>query len=362
MCILYNQETCKWNIGRIRAFEALGFFFFFALRGYVYSDAQTYYQNFFYESNIFDWKEYEIDISRYSFEPGFVLLTKLVKTFTQDYIAFQFVNSCVDFFLLDKFFSRYKEYYAFAFLCFFAFGGCMIEINLLRNFKAILLFFIALQYIEKRDVKKYLLCVLIAASFHLSALCYIPLYWILNKKIPSFILFLIFISGLLFPIFKIDLVRFLEANILFQGIRFSNYLEISHSYSLGIRLIERVIICYAVIKLYHREEFSDRTILFNNYILYYFFFNTLSTYSVFPERVATLFLPSQWILIPLMIQTRNSKNRAILQFCLILYATLIVHVSNNNATCQYTNVLFGKQSYEEYIYKYQKALYEIYKK
>lgn len=55
--------------------------------------------------------------------------------------------------------------------------------NIMRHWTAILVFLNAIPYIEHRELKKFLICVLIAAGFHKSVIMYMALYWIVYKPI-----------------------------------------------------------------------------------------------------------------------------------------------------------------------------------
>ncbi len=52
-----------------------------------------------------------------------------------------------------------------------------MEIELLRNVKCVMIFLLALPYAEKRKIVPYILLMLLAYSFHRSAILFAPLYF-----------------------------------------------------------------------------------------------------------------------------------------------------------------------------------------
>ena len=104
---------------------------------------------------------------------------------------------------------RYSRNIPLTILIFLALGCYYFSLNGMRQSVAIAIFFYALKFIEKRKLKKYLLCLLFAFSFHTTALLYIPFYWITRVRITSkqvllvsFFLYVIYpvISSIVYPI------------------------------------------------------------------------------------------------------------------------------------------------------------------
>lgn len=54
--------------------------------------------------------------------------------------------------------------------------------NAIRQAAAIAFFYFALRYVVDRNLPKFLICMLMAASLHTTAVLLIPLYWLINRK------------------------------------------------------------------------------------------------------------------------------------------------------------------------------------
>ena len=161
---------------------------FFGLRGFVFTDWINYYYH--YETIPNDFKTFIgfINNPKNSSEVGYYFFQFICKQISKNYFFLQFCSSVVDTLILVFFFRDLNPRNLF--LCVFCiapFKGLEIEINLLRNSKAIFLFLYSLKYIygEKKSFVNYFFINLIGCTFHLSAILYLPLYFILGQ-ISSF--------------------------------------------------------------------------------------------------------------------------------------------------------------------------------
>lgn len=124
-----------------------------------------------------------------------------------------FFSTCLNVAFMHVLFKNLlKRYYIFGYIVFIAFCA-NAEFNNLRNIRAILLFFISIESIIKKDWKSFLALNLLGMSFHSTAIFYLPFYFIINRNWKRIILPLIFI-GFIFVILKLNVFTKL---ILFTG-------------------------------------------------------------------------------------------------------------------------------------------------
>jgi hypothetical protein len=129
-------------------------------------------------------------------EKGFLVYAIICKTISENYFFFQAVSSIIDIAVLYYFFKMYIEdriALGFAFFC--AFGGIPIAVNFLRNVKGILLFIISIKYLRERKLAPYMALNMLGFLFHVSSVIYLPLYFILHRKIPRKVILLLLIIG-----------------------------------------------------------------------------------------------------------------------------------------------------------------------
>lgn len=122
-------------------------------------------------------------------ELGWKVLNMLFKPF--GFFSMIFALTCFEFYVLYKAIKRYvspKWYwlsvYFFAFNSGFMLTGC----SMMRQYLAMTIVLIAIKYVINGKAVKYMLCIFLAATFHISSLIMLPFYFIryfpqkLNKK------------------------------------------------------------------------------------------------------------------------------------------------------------------------------------
>jgi hypothetical protein len=358
------------EIKYIRWATIFGFVFFFGLRGFVFSDWGTYYnmfekmpslwegaQNANLNEEINEMFSTDVNIGKTGVEMGFVILTLLLKSIIPNYFAWVCFNAFLDILLLDIFIRRYSPYYVLSIILFVTFGGLIIEFNLMRNVKAILLFLVSLKYLQERKIIPYMLLNLAGFMFHSSAIVFFPLYFFLHKECPKWLMWFIFIVGNIITLMHIGYLRplmlyaadFVGGRI---GVQIKLYFAIdffSQSYGISIGYIERIF-TFVLLIIYQKKliELNIRNNIFiNGYIMYFVIFFFFSEIMVAVERLSLLFAFSYWILYPVLLSTvKEIPNKLVLFLTLILFCGMKVTLATNNIFAKYDNVLFGIESFE----------------
>lgn len=107
-------------------------------------------------------------------------------------------------------------------------------LNGMRQAIAFAFIWYGLQYILTKSFKKYLLCVLLATSFHKSAIIFIPFYFFLNRfrmlspSIQLIILFSSFIYGSIIQVYLWDILPVFSEIILGQEVNDIQLLNFQH--------------------------------------------------------------------------------------------------------------------------------------
>ena len=120
-----------------------------------------------------------------SVEEGFVLLCALVKSLGGTVQHLFFVVSLINITLIACAASKYTKYPVVALLCYYGILYFNLEMIYIRQATAVALCFFALQYIPSKRMVPYMIFILLACTFHRVAALMIPLYFLLNIKLPS---------------------------------------------------------------------------------------------------------------------------------------------------------------------------------
>jgi hypothetical protein len=330
---------------------------FFGFRGYVLLDWHTYSRSYDNSPTLFD---NFIIIEKFlnnGWEKGFLVYMIICKTISSNYLFFQFISFIIDYIIIFYFFKRViPENVILCLVFFILFNGILLEFHLLRNIKGILLFILSIKYIEKRIFSKFFLINIVGALFHISSLLFIPMFFILNKKIPGQIIFIAFLVGNLLFLLRVEWLKYFLSNISIPG-RLGDiiykYLTATSKYSqafvLSIGYLER---CFSFLLVFYFSKKIIKTdknnnIYINAFYIYIFIYIFFYEMFIFIERVAVLFVFSYWIVYPMIYATISKRKKYIFILILLFYGILKFGSGYNKYYFYYDNVLFPYKSIKE---------------
>jgi len=116
-------------------------------------------------------------------EPGIKLIAKLSSYVYNNPATLFFFSSLITVGLSVKTISKYSDMFLFSILLYFLIGPWYGSLNGVRQYLALAVLFAGHRFIIERNIKKYALVVLLAGSFHITALLMIVLYFIPLKKL-----------------------------------------------------------------------------------------------------------------------------------------------------------------------------------
>lgn len=380
VCMLAFLGLCFWefrllkneqDVQIVRISTMCLYLIFFGLRGFVLTDWYQYYAIFENLPTIWDGglagikddlvlEMYETDenLGVSGMEPLFMYLTIALKSIVPNYFVWVFINTAFDLLILDGFIRRYSSYYSFSILLFFVFGGLIIQINLMRNIKALLLFLVSIRFIEERRFIPFLLLNLLGLGFHTTALFFFPLYFVLHREISVRWMWIILIIGLSLVLFQVQYLKPILLKLADMiGGRLSVQIKIyfaldfySQAYGLSLGFLERTFTYVVIIINYDKLIKQNRSnVIFINVFTIYFIVNSFFTEMfIIVDRVSMLFIFAYWILYAELILLVKDKVLKWFWFSLVIfYGALKLIVMNSNIFSKYDNLLFGIESYEE---------------
>jgi len=241
-------------------------FLLLALRYNYGNDYPAYLKDFieinkYFTINFFD--------SDWHYEPGWLFLCRLFKPI--GFFGMIAVLSFFNCFVYYKFIKKYVPpgYYWFAvFTYVFCTDLMLVHSSAMRQSISIAMFLVSIDYIYKKKLFQYSLCIAIATLFHTSALILFPVYFIglYNYKINNILvvsLVLIYLSMFLFGGFLISKLN----PLISSGFdRYEFYQQNSGDVGSGLGVI--LYICLFVLVLYYAmSQFDKNLILFKMLII-----------------------------------------------------------------------------------------------
>lgn len=337
-------------------FSLLLLILFFGLRGYIGYDWYSYKPNFDKMVTIGELLKGNIQVLHSGYELGFQIYTSFIKTLTNNYFIYNFINVSVDFIILYFVIKRFSKYPILSLLLFFGIYGVALEIDMIRNAKSIMLFLLSIKYIEERKILNFGVLNILGILFHYSSILYLPMYFILNVKWnKKFILFL-FILGNIYYLSDIRIVMriikeyntFLPTGI---GAKLSGYFSIIPlDFPLGFSLyyFERVImflLCWFVSDNLKNKKYGN--IMLNSLYILIFFFLYLSEFSIVAMRFGLLFIYSYWFILPMLLEIYPKLPIFIVAIAISLFRlNNQINFVGNREVYSYQNILINGDSEE----------------
>ena len=190
--LLYQVPT-EINKKRFCILASVQWILISGLRGLsVGPDTVSYFNNFeriktYSWSYVFDFTRTQIIMDSDAKAPGYTFLEKVFQIFSKDYQVFLLFVAVLFFSWMG--YSIYKNsknpaisYILFSclFYSFFAITGTR------QTIASAFVVFLGIELIKKRKLIAFIICILIMSTVHMSALCFLPFYWMaripINKK------------------------------------------------------------------------------------------------------------------------------------------------------------------------------------
>lgn len=206
-----------------------------------------------------------------------------------------------------------------------------------RQTIAISLFVFSWKYIQERRLIPFLCLIALAATFHLTVLIVIPIYFLWNKYIPAKFLILSIIAVFIVSVASsqtfANLLSFVGGNSLLEE-KLNNYMDNSEeafgaAYS-PLQVLFRGCVnrsFYFFIPLFFlnkcRKENVNMNGIFNMYFYSFLLFLMVTPISVALGRLCVYTDMSQLLLLPYIFTLRINRKSALLMMCIILFYLFI---------------------------------------
>ena len=221
-CIGYLKKVNTINLVMPLSFLIL--FIFMALRAdSVGVDTKAYCWAFEQFRNIniseaFSATLYSVNSSyELQFEYGYRLYNDLLSVFGDSPRVILIANSVLILGLLYRLIKKYSAYPFFSIWLYITLGIFQTQMNMARNAIGILICYLAFEFIKEKKPIQYVLCILIAMSFHVSSILFLPIYWIvrnvpLTSRLAKCLFLCAIVVGVSFPLFRTSVLSFVPAN------------------------------------------------------------------------------------------------------------------------------------------------------
>ena len=143
-------------------------------------------------------------------EVGYYYFNKLINFLG---LQFQWVLFIMAFFSIGIkviFFKKNSPNFIFSLLLFYCSVFFLYDFIAIRQALALSIFFLAIPYLFERNIFKYFAITLLASTIHISAIILLPIYFFINLKYSSIILYFVLFTCLYLNLFEIKVPLLLD--------------------------------------------------------------------------------------------------------------------------------------------------------
>ncbi|MCX5849974.1 MAG: EpsG family protein [Deltaproteobacteria bacterium] len=299
------------------------FIVFGALRFEVGTDWFTYLKYFNNSVKLF---HPEIFTSDYLFK----LFQYLIKMLFDSYLLFVAGVFVVSFTLKYAVLRKYSNNISLSLLVYYITIFLYFDINAIRQGLALGLVFFSLRYILENDWKKYLLLCLAASLIHLSAVIFLPFYWISRIELSRRSYLLIICGALLIRLvwesfqFDPDIIGYMLPKEYLGKLKF----YISDKYFgrpidlFSVAVFQRALVFFSFLLLFDKIDINEKVkrLLINASFLSFALFVALSMSTDIATRLSFYFRIFEILLIPAFLAVSAGKmTKLSILLCIIVY-------------------------------------------
>ncbi len=296
------------------------------LRYYVGTDYGAYYKAL----TIYP-KELWTSIKEFN-EPGFPILTSILKFFTNDGAVFIFVASAFTIGTILFITYKHTDTYLFTTLLFIFVGVWQGTFNGVRQYFAAAIICLGHRYIFDKKFWKYLLCVFIAYLFHSSAIIMIIPYFILRNKI-SLKNMAILIIGVIILITNYEFIFSFVGNLKNETIDTTQ--DYMNSQVNPIRVVVCVVSAVFCLLIYSGFSKDEEQVFYLNILILYALLSVIGMNSPYLSRV-NIYLQ---VLLPLamgkLISFKGKTDESIIKMVIVVLFFLFWLYETTNSTSLY---------------------------
>ncbi len=196
----------------------------------VGADTITYVNGYHYYNSLPKIEMFtRADTWQIDYEIGYMLLMKVLAFVHVPETVFLIVVACLIYIPVCKCIYDYSQNACLSILEFVCIQLFEYSLGIFRQMIALGILLLSIKYIQKRNVKKYLLLVAVAMSFHFTAILFLPMYWLSKLSFKRIYILLFLVMEFVLLIFGSEAISL----VLRLATRYSSYVDSIYGVSGG---------------------------------------------------------------------------------------------------------------------------------
>lgn len=267
------------------------------------------------------------------FERGFSVLVWLIGIINKNPQFIIFITSLINVVFVVIALKKYSSNFPLSIYLYITSMVYFSAFNGIRQWIASVIIFIAFQYLVNRNIKRYLIFILIASTIHISSLIMIPVYFIVNfkpfgKKIIIIAVIIAIVSVFLQPVLQ-------DLELLASDTRYSGYMKVSEDDD-GVNIFRVLVAAVPVIIsfiLYNKMKDNKENRFLINFATLNFLVLFLAMQSTIIARLTIYFELYNLLLYPNIEKVLKKEERYVFIFvlclCFFIYMYMLLPVDSN---------------------------------
>lgn len=288
-------------------------------------DVINYRSYFFYYGN----QNFINIIKNFADDNGYLLVNKIIYMFTNDFWMFKAILYFFTFTIFSYVIYKRSRYPAVSYLCYAAFGFIGLSFCILRQAIATNICFYSFRFIKEKKPVIFVLFVLVAISFHKTALFFLFLYPLANGFYENISRF----KKIILLVFAVFVARFgLPVMYQFYRTDYSDKVIAGGGYNMLILDIIIILGLGFLIKKHakNKEDENNLTIEYNA-LFVTIYAQVIATFFALFSRITLYFGIMFTIVVPNLIAKFKRKNWLLI-IAICIFSLLYVIILNSNDT------------------------------
>ncbi|MBD1378864.1 EpsG family protein [Metabacillus arenae] len=272
----------------------------------------TYFYMHLYETQNFTW-EYVLENK----DPGFSVLQMILKSITNDPQILLFITALVTNLLIVMTLYKYTKMIELSIYVYITSGMFIVSMNGVRQFLAAAIIFWTTKFLMDGKFKEYLITVLIASTFHISAMVLIPIYFLVRREAWTKVTFIL-LTGSIFIVMGFNEFSELLFSLL-KDTQYGNYSNFAEGGANKIRvLVDSVPIIIAFLGRHKLRQLWPKSDIIVNLSMISLLFMIIATQNWIFARFNIYFSLYNLILISWIVCLFKENNKKFIYYSLLV--------------------------------------------
>ena len=256
---------------------------------------------------------------------GYLTLNRISRLISPSFFFLIMIISVIIIYYYAKTIWDYSPYIWFSLLLFIL-VNYYPSFFLLRQYLAMAIFLFSLKYIVQRELLKYAMCIMLAMSFHLTAIVVFPLYFLYEINFSKKNMAILLIGSILFIYFFREIGPYINRFSTY----YAHYFEIESEESAWRRAIMKIYILIVYLFVMKRNSYDvgiNRIIFYSMVLNVIINVAAMNIFGVF--RLREYFSIADFIGVPIIIKNASSLGiiKKISSFILVLVYIVLLFIS-----------------------------------